>query len=242
MVAVQMANPTLLMMRLEGPMQSWGTRARWDVRDSADEPTKSGLIGLLGCALGYPVGDPRLEVMDHQIALGVRSEHLGRRLVDFHTISGALLQADGKSKGSTDVPATIVSVRTYLQDAAFLAVLSGPEDLLTRCAASLNAPHWPVYLGRRSCPPARPVFDGVTREYTSCEEALYRHPWDWEGRASLDGFPEWLRCTLEDPHGEAVRRDRVVTNPGRMYGARRVRVFQVPFPGAKEECACTSQD
>jgi CRISPR system Cascade subunit CasD len=41
-----------LFLRLEGPLQSWGERARWDVRDTAPEPTKSGVIGLLACALG----------------------------------------------------------------------------------------------------------------------------------------------------------------------------------------------
>ena len=44
-----MGNPILL-LRLEAPLQSWGTRSRWDVRDTATEPTKSGIIGLLGCA------------------------------------------------------------------------------------------------------------------------------------------------------------------------------------------------
>ena len=43
----------ILFLRLEGPLQSWGIRSRWDVRETQPEPTKSGVIGLLGCALGY---------------------------------------------------------------------------------------------------------------------------------------------------------------------------------------------
>ena len=42
-----------LFLRLEGPLQSWGERGRWSVRDTALEPTKSGVIGLIACALGY---------------------------------------------------------------------------------------------------------------------------------------------------------------------------------------------
>ncbi|MFW9879088.1 MAG: CRISPR-associated protein Cas5, partial [Candidatus Thorarchaeota archaeon] len=34
-------NPTLLVLRLEGPLQSWGLRARWDYRDTSTEPSKS---------------------------------------------------------------------------------------------------------------------------------------------------------------------------------------------------------
>ena len=41
-----------LFLRLEGPLQSWGERGHWAVRDTAPEPTKSGVVGLLGCALG----------------------------------------------------------------------------------------------------------------------------------------------------------------------------------------------
>jgi len=40
-------------VRLEGPLQSWGTRARWGERDTELEPTKSGVIGLVACALGW---------------------------------------------------------------------------------------------------------------------------------------------------------------------------------------------
>src|SRR5205814_6367260 len=72
-------------LRLEGPLQSWGSRARWDVRDTEPEPTKSGVIGLLGCALGYPLGDTRLETeLDAGFRFGLdrkstrlNSSHLG---------------------------------------------------------------------------------------------------------------------------------------------------------------------
>ena len=43
----------IMLLRLEGVLQSWGERSRWDHRDTSDMPTKSALIGLLGCAMGY---------------------------------------------------------------------------------------------------------------------------------------------------------------------------------------------
>jgi CRISPR system Cascade subunit CasD len=43
-----------LFLRLEGPLQAWGERGRWSIRDSAAEPTKSGVIGLLVHGCGNP--------------------------------------------------------------------------------------------------------------------------------------------------------------------------------------------
>lgn len=43
--------PTLL-LRLVGPMQSWGTTSRFDQRDTGKDPSKSGVIGLLAAAMG----------------------------------------------------------------------------------------------------------------------------------------------------------------------------------------------
>jgi len=130
----------LLLLRLEAPLQSWGVRARWDVRDTGDEPSKSGIIGLLGCALGYPLGDPRLETLSKETLLGVRVEREGTRLVDFHTVTGVLPRADGGFKGHAEDQATILSQRSYLEDAAFLAVVAGPAALLEKCADALLDP------------------------------------------------------------------------------------------------------
>ena len=38
---------SVLLMRLAGPMQSWGTRSRFSNRDTGLEPSRSGVIGLL---------------------------------------------------------------------------------------------------------------------------------------------------------------------------------------------------
>ncbi|MGE5583588.1 MAG: type I-E CRISPR-associated protein Cas5/CasD [Bacillota bacterium] len=219
-----MISQPLLLLRLEGPLQSWGLRARWDIRDSGSEPSKSGLIGLLGCALGYGLYDPRLEELDRQFTLGVRVENPGRQMVDYHTI----------------FERSIISPRTYLQDAAFLAVFTGPEELLQKCRNALANPHWPIYLGRKSCPSTRPVLEGLIYEYASIKEALQNYPWDWEAKDCLKKLPDKLYCIIEDPEGAAQRPDRIRVNPARMYDNRRVSVFWTKFPGVKEVSPCTS--
>lgn len=44
--------PRYLILRLDGPMQAWGTHTFEDFRPSSHFPTRSGLLGLLGACLG----------------------------------------------------------------------------------------------------------------------------------------------------------------------------------------------
>lgn len=57
---------TILILRLDGTLQRWGERARWDFRDTNPIPTKSGVIGMLGCAFGYKRGDKRILELDNK--------------------------------------------------------------------------------------------------------------------------------------------------------------------------------
>src|SRR3990172_25229 len=94
----------ILLLRLEGPLQSWGVRSRWSRRDSGPEPTKSAIIGLLGCAAGIPrpdwhskaEHDRTLEQWDNALCFGVRIDRPGTIETDYHTVQGRHWQADGK--------------------------------------------------------------------------------------------------------------------------------------------------
>lgn len=235
----------ILLLRLEGPLQSWGTRARWDVRDTAPEPTKSGVIGLLGCALGYSIGDSRLETLDAGLRFGVRIEHPGAILEDYQTITDFLPTADGRYKHSgvavaTSLnklkndpgvrPTTIISPRFYLEDAAFLIAMEEREintDLTRQCADDVQNPTWPLFLGRKSCIPTRPVFDAWTDQYDDLENALCHHPWSWLGFAAglrTDTTVLGKLRLLVEPKAEAqgtvLRQDALRVGPTRQYGLR----------------------
>ncbi len=228
--------PKILLLRFEAPLQSWGLRARWDVRDTGTEPSKSGVIGLLACALGYSLNDPRIGTeLESHLKIGVRIERPGKVKKDFQTISGEILRADGGTKGGGGEDSTIISPRQYLQDAAFLvAVSSDSTELLARCHDALKNPRWPIYLGRKACVPTRPVLEDLTSCYKDLEDALRNHPWDVKGvGGSSRKVPQpsqLLRCVIEDPAGIVVRPDKVYSNPARMYLTRHVREFLVPFP------------
>lgn len=167
-------NKNLLILRLEGPLQSWGESAKWDMRDSADFPTKSGIVGLLGCAMGLERGDPELEKLSNALALAVRADRKGVRAVDYQTVTGnPLRNAEGKPKSTGN---TIVSRRTYLQDACFTVFLETDTAWAKRIVSALRAPRWCIYLGRKSCVPSRPVLAQEGVNYVSLEEALRRYP------------------------------------------------------------------
>lgn len=235
-------------------MQSWGVRARWDVRDSALEPTRSGVIGLLACALGYGRDDARIsDRLDSRLLIGVRVEHQGSTFDDYHTITGFLPIAQGGYRhlggtakslarlqsDSTFQPATVLSKRRYLADAAFLIVIATRNsqllDGLLELADALRAPQWPIYLGRRSCPPTRPVFESLTDAYEGIEDALRRHPWSCRAADGAIRKPSHdpLRVVFDSDDGLAERDDRPPHGTSRVFGRRKVKVSWVDFPGAE---------
>ncbi|MFI7342972.1 type I-E CRISPR-associated protein Cas5/CasD [Streptomyces sp. NPDC050085] len=149
-----------LLLHLAGPLQSWGVASPFNERDTALSPTRSGFIGLFAAALGLAREEPLGEL--RTLHFTVRIDRAGTRLRDFHTVGGGMPRhltvatSEGRRrKGDT---ATHVSNRYYLQDAAFtVAVTCEDTDLLRKCANALRRPRWPLYLGRRSCPPTGPV-------------------------------------------------------------------------------------
>jgi len=157
-----MSQATLL-LRLEGPLQSWGYRSRFGDRDTGLEPTKSGVFGLLCCALGRDRSEPLDDL--RSLKMHVRVDRQGRLVQDFQTAGagrfrGSETYGAPRSSGAKSKDA-ILMAKHYLQDASFLVALEGDRSLLEQLAAALLDPFWPLSLGRRSCPPAQPVLVGI---------------------------------------------------------------------------------
>lgn len=163
----------LLILRLEGALQSWGESSKWDFRDSSTMPTKSGIVGLLGCAMGLERNSAALAELAQCLSIAVRADRPGVKFVDFHTVQGNPLRtADGGKRGNN----TILSPRAYLQDACFTVVIETDEHWHERIMAALEDPKWCMYLGRKNCVPSRPVLECQTTEYSSLEAAVRDYP------------------------------------------------------------------
>ncbi|MBN1877688.1 MAG: type I-E CRISPR-associated protein Cas5/CasD [Anaerolineae bacterium] len=201
-----------LLLRLVGPLQSWGTQSHFTVRDTGLEPSKSGVMGLLCAALGWPRTAPVEELAS--LMMGVRIDQEGTMARDYHTAMN-IFTAGGKLKP------TEPSNRYYLANAAFLVGLESPDlDMLQTLHAALRNPVWPFYLGRKAFVPGEPVWleDGL-HSNTTLLDALCTYP--WLGPNDQDP-PEQVRFVLEDPNGETVRLDQPLSFAERRFAPRRV--------------------
>ena len=59
-----------------------------------------------------------------------------------------------------------------------------------------QAPRWPLFLGRKTCVPTRPIFEDFTVRYAGLEEALHQHPWSWLGTAMLHVYRSCITWAL----------------------------------------------
>lgn len=216
-----------LLLRLEGPMQSWGTTSRFDQRDTGKEPSKSGVIGLLAAALGYDRENWKNVEPLTQLKMGVRHDRPGVLKRDYQTAGCAstdtIIKAGGEQ--STD---GVVSDRFYLSDACFLVGLeSSDSNLLQQAQDALLNPKWPLALGRKSYVPAEPVWipDGLQRD-KDIREALIKYPWIARGNA-----PHQLLFSFEstDFSGRMVMDQPLSNFIERRFGARFVVSERLPF-------------
>jgi CRISPR system Cascade subunit CasD len=205
-----------LLLRLTGPMQSWGTQSRFLERDTGRDPSKSGVIGLLCAALGRGRDEPVDDLA--RLVMGVRVDREGVLARDYQTALD-VVKADGSRGG------TVVSNRYYLADADFLVGLAGDDlGLLEGLDGALAAPHWPLSLGRKAYVPGVPprLADGGVRPDCGLVAALRREPWQPRpGDPPWRRAPERLRAVIETDAGAGSERRFDQPGPGAVFAHRR---------------------
>lgn len=242
-------DPAVLLLRLAGPLQSWGDTSRFNRRDTRSEPTKSGVVGLLAAALGRDRDDDISDLA--ALTMAVRADQPGSVLRDYHTVSdyrGIPLKQTGVNAKGTQKPTsptkhTHVTLRYYLQDAAFLVGLTGEAALITELATAIRRPVHPLALGRRSCPPTQPI--GLGTHTGSLLTVMRQHPWlaadtaraELVRAAGHTPAQVDLPVTIDDDHGSAVRHDSPVSFAlrGRRFAERRVRHLTLRVPSGFPE-------
>lgn len=195
---------TVLLLRLAGPMQAWGDKSRFSRRETRPEPTKSGVLGMLAAAQGRRRSDSVEDLAGTRF--GVRVDQPGSLVRDFHTAH----DRDGRS-----MP---LSHRYYLADAVFLVGVEADEQLVTGLHEAVTSPAFPLFLGRRSCPPSGLVTLGARDGDLAV--ALRDEPWlaaTWYRRKRPDPVRLDLVRDAADPAeaGEVVRDHPVSFDPQR---------------------------
>ncbi len=169
-----------LVMRLYGPLASWGEIAVGEMRHSAVHPSRSALLGLLAAALGIEREDEgEQQRLVYGYRFGIKLECIGSPLRDYHTVqSGVAPRKVSFRSRRQELQAqkvdTILSAREYRCDSLAVVAVEGQESApyaLTQLADALRRPYFPLYLGRKSCPLSLPL-DPRIIQVGSLREAL----------------------------------------------------------------------
>ena len=237
-----MSDPYLLMW-LEAPLQSWGADSRFGRRDSLDFPTRSGVLGLICCALGRG-GEQRewlakLADYPQSVIAYVRTQAFGDNepikiereplLRDFQMVGSGyndkdpwqnLLIPKTSERKKPNGAGTKMTYRYYLQDMAYAIILPLPESESDLIADALQNPCWDIYLGRKNCVPTDFIFQGVYENEKAAKSSAAQIA---EGKGRAADF-----CVLNGEHdGEVITLNDIPIQFGahKQYRDRRVTVI-----------------
>lgn len=229
-----------LLLWLEAPLQSWGADSKFGRRDTMSFPTRSGVLGLILCALGASGKQKellgRMADMGQTVISFVRTRKdtngnpigLEREplLRDFHMVGSGYRDTDPwetlhipkTSEGKKAVGGGAkMTYRYYLQDAKFAVIFEVPEGLALSFADALQNPVFDLYLGRKNCVPTDFIYQGT---YGKEEEAFKQAFCIMEDKKLMEDFR-----ILEGEHeGETMTINDVPVQfgPEKKYRDRRI--------------------
>jgi CRISPR system Cascade subunit CasD len=240
-----------LVFQLHAPLSSWGEPAVGEYRGTAEHPSQSALVGLLGAALGLDRSDEAAHAAlrdEHGFAVALLSA--GSLLRDYHTAQVPPRTALKGRPHTTrrhelSVPkpelSTILSTRDYRQNAASLVALvvrqgAVPRYSLASLQQALREPHFTLYLGRKSCPPAEPLWPQLVTAlsaqaafaaYAELRDAAQQRAKTSAKQPLLEPLPPVARISF-DAHIEAgvaadltvPRKDQLIRRTGWQFGDR----------------------
>lgn len=163
-----------LLLRLEAPLMSFGATAVDYRRPVQAWPAVSMLTGLLANALGWQRSDVQaLDMLQSRIRWAARIDRPGILLNDFQTAQlskndkgwttrGVVEERDG---GPNTYDSPHIRRRDYRADASVLVALrlepAHQEPTVQDLATALDRPMRPLFLGRKGCPPATRINQGL---------------------------------------------------------------------------------
>lgn len=190
-----------ILLKLAGPLQSWGTNSHFEYRRTDNYPSKSAIIGMILAAMGIRRGvDENLIIELNKFDFALRIDQEGDILEDYHIVQNRLKEAS-----------FYVTKRYYLEDAVFLAALGSENGaVIAEIEHALKYPHFQPFMGRRSCPVPADFFLGVFEE--GVIEILKTYPWQaasWFKKKQRHD-PKYHTFVYADSHllKQAVRKRR----------------------------------
>ena len=210
--------PRYLVLRLVGPLMSFGAEAIDNFGVVRDFPAASMLTGMLANALGWrrEQREAHQDLQD-RLVFGARLDREGVRFTEFQTAQldgnaqhwttrGAV---EGRRGGADTYKSPHLRYRDHDADAAVTLVLQlVPEaavPTLDDLAQALAHPARPLFLGRKPCIPAQPVMDREKFvEAQDLEAALKAVPLIYDETASPHRQPKIIRIMTPAPSRQAA--------------------------------------
>lgn len=240
-----------LVFQLQAPLSSWGEPAVGEFRGTAEYPSKSAVTGILGAALGLARDDEAAHAaLRDGYGYAIAMQTPGTLLRDYHTAQapprGALKgRPHATRRDELVVPrrdlTTILSTRDYRQNAASLVAMqvrdgAAPPYSLAQLAQALARPRYVLYLGRKACPPAAPLWAQVIvvdsaitafGRYAELHQAARRCGASDARRALLEALAPVQRIAFDDnidvgvpPDLTQRRKDRLISRRRWQFGDR----------------------
>ena len=159
----------MLILRLRGPLMSFGDVAVDETRPTDTLPTLSQITGMIANALGWDFRDTAMtQRLQDRLMIASRAEQLGTVLQDYQTAAIStqtpLWRTDGLIAERTcggEKEQTVQMFKYYRSGAGVtvLLALKNPEEYptLTDIKSALKTPFRPIFIGRMSCPPSCPI-------------------------------------------------------------------------------------
>lgn len=194
-----------ILLKMAGPLQSWGTRSHFETRHTDFYPSKSAMIGLLSACLGYKRDRQEDITALNELDFAVRIDRQGNLLRDYHTAR--------KYKPNGDFERTYVTNRYYLEDAVFVVALGHTDTArMDTIEEAVKNPYFQPFMGRRSLPLTADFFLDSSEE--GVLDALAAVPWQGHRRGPEPDFvqlPIYADAHLLPEKPKKMRSDRVLS-------------------------------
>ncbi len=213
-----------ILLKLAGPMQSYGTNSSFETRHTDYYPSKSSVVGMLAAANGCRRDELQTDLNLKQwqtLQFAVRIDQKGQLHSDYHTAH--------KYKPNGLLERTYVTRRYYLEDYVFIVALTHPDSaVINNLEIALRSPYFQPFMGRRSLPVPADFLLGTTD--SDALSSLREYPWQAKAWYARRLYREKATVSLEvyadagllPDSRKHMRRDRVITfsQTGRKFAYR----------------------
>lgn len=214
-----------ILLKLKGPMQSWGTSSHFETRNTDYYPSKSAVIGIIAACFGYrrDQGQDQEKAIKalNELDFALRIDQPGMLLRDYHIAK--------KYQETGEVEQQYVTKRYYMEDAVFVVAISHADDeRMEKIYEALKHPYFSPFMGRRSCPVPLDFIIKMTEE--DAITALEKLEWqaaewykDWYKKKHADYRADIYADKALIPQGIAtMRKDYVISfsQKERKFGPR----------------------